>query len=444
MSAGGGFGSWGRVFSPSQRVLGMPDRSAALPLPEDGGSLLPYGLGRSYGDSCLNEGQSLIRARDLDRLIAFDAESGLLRCESGLALSEIVDFALPRGWFPPVTPGTKHVTLGGAIANDVHGKNHHRDGSIGHHVPRFELLRSDGTRALCSASDNPELYRATIGGLGLTGLITWADIALRPVKGPWIRQRALRFRSLEEFFGLCEPLEREHRYVVAWLDCASPAPASTRGVFFAGDHDEAPGPATRRAPLPFPVQPPFSLVNGLTLKAFNELYYRLPRGNGGSRRVSYDSFFYPLDGIADWNRLYGPRGFFQYQCLVPEGEGGRSALERMIAAIGASGEGSFLGVLKRFGTMPSVGMMSCPRPGYTLALDFPNRGQPTLDLLESLDAIVREVGGRVYAAKDSRMSAESFRSFYPGWEAFSAFVDPRFSSSFWRRVNGGPAMALPG
>jgi FAD/FMN-containing dehydrogenase len=440
MSSAPQYGSWGRVFVPRQRMLALRDRAGPLPLPEDGSSVLPYGLGRSYGDSCLNDGQALLGAGGLDRLIAFDAQTGLLRCEAGASLSSIIDFVLPRGWFLPVTPGTRHVTIGGAIANDVHGKNHHRDGSLGHHVPRFELLRSDGSRLACSAESNPDLYRATIGGLGLTGLITWAEIRLRPVKGPWVGQRALRFRSLDEFFALCEPLERDHGYVVAWLDCASRA--ATRGVFFAGDHADDPGPAPRRSARRIPLEIPFSLVNGPTLRAFNELYYRLPRGDGAPRRVSYDSFFYPLDGIADWNRLYGPRGFFQYQCLVPEGESGRSALSRIIAAIGTSGEGSFLGVLKRFGTMPSVGMMSFPKAGYTLALDFPNRGARTLGLLDSLDAIVREVGGRVYAAKDSRMSAESFRSFYPQWQAFSAFLDPRFSSSFWRRVNGGPAMAL--
>jgi FAD/FMN-containing dehydrogenase len=440
MSAAPQFGSWGRVFTPSQQVIGLRDRSASLTLPGDGASVLPYGVGRSYGDSCLNDGQALLATRGLDRLIAFDAATGVLRCESGVLLSEINAFSLPRGWFLPVTPGTQHVTVGGAIANDVHGKNHHRDGSFGHHVPRFELLRSDSARLECSAESHAELYRATIGGMGLTGLVTWAEVRLRRVPGPWIRQRALRFGSLDEFFALSATLEGEHRYVVAWLDCTRRDAASTRGVLFAGDHDESADPAPGRSSPSVPVEPPFSLVNGLTLRAFNELYFRLPRGNGAPRRVSYQPFFYPLDGVGDWNRLYGPRGFFQYQCLVPEGA--TEALAQVLARIGASGQGSFLGVLKRFGTMPPAGLMSFPRPGYTLALDFPNAGGPTLALLEALDAIVREAGGRVYAAKDSRMSTESFRAFYPEWEAFSAHVDPRFSSSFWRRVNHGSAMEM--
>lgn len=435
------FNSWGRVFAPRQSVHPMRDRTTGLPLPESG-SLLPYGLGRSYGDSCLNDGNTLLRARDLDRLIAFDSASGVLRCEAGVLLSEIIEFALPRGFFLAVTPGTKHVTVGGALANDVHGKNHHRAGTIGHQVVRFEVLRSDGSRRVCSTVENVDLFRATLGGLGLTGLITWAELRLRPVRGPWIRQRAVRFMALAEFFDRCVALESEHEYVVAWLDCATGRAGNTRGVLLAGDHDDTPGPAGRPMPLGVPLQPPVSLVNAITLRAFNEIYYRLPRGGGKPRRVSYDSYFYPLDRVANWNRIYGPGGFFQYQCGVPAGETGRAALGSVLVQISASGQGSFLGVLKRFGDMAPAGMLSFPRPGYTLALDFPNRGAATLDLFERLDAVVREAGGRVYPAKDSRMSGDSFRAFYPEWEAFSAYVDPRFSSSFWRRVTGGGAMGL--
>lgn len=430
------FGSWGGVFAPRQSVYAMRDRTATLPRTD--GSVLPYGLGRSYGDSCLNDGNALIRARDLDRFMAFDPATGVLRCEAGVLLREIVEFALPRGWFLPVTPGTKYVTVGGAIANDVHGKNHHRDGSIGHHVPRFELLRSDGSRRECSADDEAGLYRATVGGLGLTGLVTWAEIRLQRVAGPWITQRAVRFASLDEFFSLSEPLERQHQYVVAWLDCAARRAPQARGILYAGDHAESPGALAARRPFSFPLTPPFSLVGGLTLRAFNALYYRLPR----PARVSYDSFFYPLDGIRNWNRMYGRRGFFQYQCVVPEGAAGRGALGAILSRIGASGQGSFLAVLKRFGAAPAVGLLSFPRPGTTLALDFPNRGGSTLELLAGLDGVVASAGGRVYPAKDARMSPQSFRAFYPEWEAFCAFVDPKFSSSFWRRVTGGAAMPL--
>jgi FAD/FMN-containing dehydrogenase len=439
LSDRGDYGSWGGVFAPRHEILAINDRS--LPLPQSAGSLLAYGAGRSYGDCCLNDGNALILARGLDRFIGFDETTGVLRCEAGVSLAEIVDFALPRGWFLPVTPGTKHVTLGGAIANDVHGKNHHRDGSLGQHIPRFELLRSDGTRLECSATGNADFHGATLGGLGLTGLITWAEIRLQPVAGPWIRQQAIRFGSLREFFELSGPLEQAHRYVVAWLDCVSPG--GPRGVLFAGDHDDRPGPAPRRRLLPFPRTGPVSLVTPFTMRAFNELYYRLPRGRAGeAQRISYDNFFYPLDGITNWSHIYGPRGFFQYQCLVPPDTHGHAALVEILERIAQSGQPSFLAVLKRFGTIPPLGMMSFPRPGFTLALDFPNRGDATLQLFEALDAIVVAAQGRVYPAKDARMSSASFQAFYPAWQEFSRFVDPRFSSSFWRRVTGGAPLEL--
>jgi FAD/FMN-containing dehydrogenase len=366
----------------------------------------------------------------------------VLECEAGVTLAEIGAFALPRGFFLPVSPGTKHVTVGGAIANDVHGKNHHRAGSFGHHVARFELLRSDGSRSLCSPEENAPLFAATIGGLGLTGLVTWAAIRLRRVPGAWMRQRAIRFASLDEFFALCDPLDRGHEYVVSWLDCTAARARSARGVAFAGDHAPSTEPAATRASHRMPLEPPFSLVNGVTLRAFNSAYYRIPRGGGAPRTVPLDAFFYPLDAVGSWNRLYGPRGFFQYQCVVPEGAVGQAAVAEMLERIAASGEGSFLAVLKRFGTMPSLGLMSFPRPGYTFALDFPNRGATTLALLSRLDETVLGAGGRVYPAKDSRMSPEAFRAFYPAWESFREHVDPRFSSSFWRRVTGGERMAM--
>jgi FAD/FMN-containing dehydrogenase len=430
---------WGRVFSPRHRVVGVRDRHAPLPASED--FLLPYGAGRSYGDSCLNDGHTVLHTRGLDRLVAFDPATGLLRCEAGVLLADIVDFALPRGWFLPVTPGTKFVTVGGAIANDVHGKNHHRDGSFGHHVPRLELLRSDGARLECGPERNADMFRATVGGLGLTGLVTWAEVQLVPVRGPWIRQTATRFVSLAQFFEASEALERAHRYVVAWLDCARQGEA--RGIIFAGDHDDDDNPVPARGTRAFPFEPPVSLVNGLTLRAFNALYYRTPRaGEGDPRLVPWDAFFYPLDSIRDWNRLYGPRGFYQYQCVVPPGEQGRAALAELLARIAASGQGSFLSVLKRFGERPAAGLMSFPMAGYTLALDFPNRGARTLALLETLDAVVLAAGGRVYPAKDARMSPASFRAYFPEWERFRDFIDPRFSSSFWRRVTQVPAMAV--
>jgi FAD/FMN-containing dehydrogenase len=428
-------GSWGRVFRPIQSVVRATDRT--LRLPDGAVTVLPYGCGRSYGDSCLNDGGAIIQGRDLDRFIGFDAESGLLRCEAGVTLEEINDLFLPRGWFLPVTPGTKFVTVGGALANDVHGKNHHRAGTFGHHVPRFGLSRSDGSHRECSPEKEPALFRATIGGLGLTGLVTWVELNLRRVGGPWISQRAIRFRSLGEFFDLCDPLEREQEHLVAWLDCSRGGIRGARGVFFAGNHDPTPGPVRCGTRVTFPFDPPVSLVGRTTVRVFNALYYAMHGGMERPRPVPIEKFFYPLDSVLDWNRIYGSRGFLQYQCVVPEVEQGRAALAELLDRIAISGEGSFLAVLKRFGDQPCVGQMSFPMAGFTLALDFPHRGASTLALLESLDGVVASVGGRCYPAKDARMSPASFRSFYPQWREFARHVDPRFSSAFWRRVTGG-------
>jgi FAD/FMN-containing dehydrogenase len=426
--------SWGLVFHPKQVVHLYRDRSAALPSTRT--SLLPFGNGRSYGDSCLNDGGDLIDCRPLSRFLSFDDQSGVVRCESGVTLASIIETMLPRGWFLPVTPGTKYVTVGGAIANDVHGKNHHVAGSFGHHVVQFELLRSDGSRTVCSPRDNRDRYAATIGGLGLTGLITWVEIRLKRVSGPTIIQRAYRFGNLQEFFALSHDLSNEHEYAVAWLDCLTKGAQLGRGVFFVGDHDSKAEPARRSAyTFNVPAMPPFSLVNGLSLRLFNQAYYTRHR-LGAVDRVDLESFFYPLDRIRNWNRIYGPRGFLQYQCVVPNSSAGREALIEIVDRIASSGKGSFLAVLKEFGSMASAGMMSFPQHGYTLALDFPASSTSIFELLDELDGKVAKVGGRVYPAKDARMSAQSFQRFFPQWHQFSAHIDPRFSSSFWRRVTG--------
>ena len=343
--------SWGLVFGPKQSVHRFLDRTAALP--NTATSLLPYGNGRSYGDSCLNDGGSLIDCRSLSRFIAFDEQSGVLRCEAGVMLSHIIDLVLPRGWFLPVTPGTKFVTVGGAIANDVHGKNHHVNGSFGHHVVRFELLRSDGTRVECSRSEHSDGYFATIGGLGLTGLITWAEVRLKPVKGSAIIQRTHRFNHLNEFFELSERLGGRHEYAVAWIDCVANGPRLGRGLFFLGDHDEDPAPVDSKTnSANVALSPPFSLINGASLRIFNSVYFGKGRHFGVADRVHFDRFFYPLDRIQNWNRIYGPHGFMQYQCVVPKSDDGRKAVLDIVQRIAASGQGSFLAVLKEFGDMP--------------------------------------------------------------------------------------------
>ncbi|MFN4160456.1 MAG: FAD-dependent oxidoreductase [Stenotrophomonas sp.] len=427
--------SWGRYPRAEHTRASLHDRLSGLP--DFIGSALPYGNGRSYGDSCQNPGGTLLRTCGLDRFIDFDPVSGRLECEAGTTLEDIVSLVLPQGWFLPVTPGTSQVTVGGAIANDVHGKNHHRSGSFGHHVVAFELLRSDGSRRLCRAEEDDEgWFAATVGGLGLTGLVTWAELQLRRVPGASLEVENIRFGSLAEFFSLSRATASTHEYSVAWIDCLARGRSLGRGHFTRADHaaqraDERP-PAPRRR-LTMPLTPPLSLVNRLTLRPFNALYYwRQPARR--TRSVAHLlPFFHPLDGIGHWNRMYGPAGFLQYQCVLPPATAA-DGVATLLQEIARSGQGSFLAVLKQFGDMPSRGMLSFPRPGTTLALDFPNTGPAVFALLQRLDQIVEAAGGALYPAKDARMSSHAFQQAYPRWQAFSRFLDPRFSSGFWRRV----------
>lgn len=426
--------SWGRFPQARQHVVPVTNRHDSLPCTAT--SLLPYGNGRSYGDSCLNDGGTLLHSRGLDRFIHFDPCTGVLRCESGVLFSEILDLVVPQGWFLPVTPGTRFVTVGGAIANDVHGKNHHRAGSMGHHLQEFELLRSDGSRQRCAPDENAELFAATIGGLGLTGLITWASIQLRRISSPWMVAENIRFHDLSEFFALSAESDEDFEYVVSWIDCVAKGKALGRGLFSRANHAPAHPEQRPRAPgrkLGVPITPPLSLINPVSLRVFNQLYYHRQLKPVVRGVTHYEPFFYPLDGVTNWNRIYGPRGFLQYQCVVPPGDA-EPVVAELMRTIVASGSGSFLAVLKQFGSQPSRGLLSFPRPGTTLALDFPNTGKSTFELLDRLDDIVAAAQGAVYPAKDARMGGERFRKYFDRWQAFEPFIDPRFSSSFWRRV----------
>lgn len=433
------YNSWGNFPQAKQQVRRIDWISEALL--EGEGTLLPYAYGRSYGDSCLNDGGTLLDVSRLDRLLAFDATTGVVRAEAGMSLEQLLAFSVPRGWFLPVTPGTKYVSLGGAVANDIHGKNHHRAGTFGRHVRAFELLRSDGARLVCSPGENAELFRATIGGLGLTGLILWVELTLRPIQTALIDHETVKFANLDDFFELSVESDATYEYTVAWVDCAAQGRGLGRGLFMRGNHAADPGELTPSPPprLSVPLNAPNGLLNRFTVGAFNALYYGKQRRKRVSQRSHYEGFFYPLDAVSAWNRIYGPRGFLQYQFVLPY-SGDPAVTKEIFRRITVSKLASFLAVLKVFGDLPSPGMLSFPRPGVTLALDFPNEGERTFALLEGLDAIIRENGGRVYPAKDARMSAVSFRMFYPQWEAFSRYIDPRFSSSFWRRVMGSSAI----
>jgi FAD/FMN-containing dehydrogenase len=430
--------SWGRFPRTPQRghrCEWLDDLPAHLDRVIDSHqSSLPFGNGRSYGDSCLASSNEVLHMNALDRLIGADWLAGTVRVEAGITLAAVLAVAIPKGWFLPVTPGTQFATIGGAIANDVHGKNHHVRGTFGRHVRSFGLLRQGEGSITCSTSVNTELFAATIGGLGLTGVIEWADIQLIPIRASQIDFTVQRFGNLAEFFALSAELDAQHEYSVAWVDCLAKGADTGRGVFIVGDH--APYGSLevgQRSKLSMPVTPPVSLINNLSLSAFNNAYWRLHPSQRTQKRSRYEPFFYPLDRVLHWNRIYGRRGFQQYQCVIPDATA-EVAMGELLAAIADSGQGSFLAVLKRCGDISSPGLLSFPLPGTSLALDFPQSETLENVVFPRLDDIVRAAGGRLYPAKDAHMSGADFRQAYPAWEQLEALRDPSLMSRFWRRV----------
>jgi FAD/FMN-containing dehydrogenase len=327
-----------------------------------------------------------------------------------------------------VLPGTQFVTLGGAVANDIHGKNHHRAGSFGRHIRALGLRRSDGSLNALQPGD--PLFAATVGGLGMTGLMTWVEIQLERVPSGWVNAEGIRFRSLEEAEALDDASRDTHSHTVAWIDGLARGRSLGRGVYFRGNLADGPAtPPRRPRPTRIPFEAPDFLLSPFLLRSFNALYEYVPRWRS---RTSVWKFFHPLDALGGWNRLYGRRGFFQHQSVVPDLEGVRA----LLALTSTRGQGSFLSVLKRFGALTSPGMLSFPRPGWTLTVDVPNRGEETFGCLDEMDAVVRTYGGAVYPAKDARMSGETFRMGYPRLDEFATFIDPGFRSRFWSRVMG--------
>lgn len=430
--------SWGRYpnFPQSPLVSNWRTEVAGQlsQLTEAYGDTLPYGNGRSYGDSCLASSDHVLHTRTLDRFIDTDWERGIITAEAGVTLAEILSVSIRNGWFLSVTPGTQFVTLGGAIANDVHGKNHHLRGTFGNHVYSFGLQRSNEEARVCSATENPELFAASIGGLGLTGVITWAKIQLIRINSSQIDSVAQRFDNLSQFFSLSEELDHQHEYSVAWIDCLASGSQTGRGVFIVGDHSKYGSLETQaRSKLHVPVTPPVSMINNLSLRAFNEAYWRMQPSNRTFSRLEYEPFFYPLDRVLHWNRIYGRKGFQQYQCVIPKAVA-ETVIRELLKAISLSGQGSFLAVLKCCGNIMSPGIMSFPMPGTSLALDFPNTATLERTLFPQLDKIVGEAGGRLYPAKDAHMSGNDFRQTYPAWERLEALRDKALMSRFWKRV----------
>lgn len=423
-----------RKFSLTALLKSRPENNSA-----HGKSVryLPRGHARSYGDACLLEGGTLVSSLLLDRLIAFDPQGKTITCESGVLLRDLQRFLVPRGFMLPVTPGTELITVGGAIAADVHCKNHHRYGTFGCHVLSFTLHRSDGEILECSPGKNCGYFKATIGGMGLTGFISEATLSLKPVPGPMIGAENIAFENLEEFFALTKESTADFEHTVSWTDCVSGN--GQRGIFMRGNHAPLPEPESKKSkslPLAVPLTPPLSLVNGLSLRAFNLMYYAAQKRHRRAFNVHYEKFFYPLDGVAHWNRIYGPAGFYQYQYVIPPAAA-REATAAIQQEISHSGQGSFLGVLKTFGSIKSPGLLSFPMEGVTYALDFPNRGADTEKLFARLDAIVGEAGGRLYLAKDARQPRKLFEQGYGSvLDEFLKYVDPRCSSELSRRLMG--------
>lgn len=438
---------WGR-YPVQSCELERPERYADLRPNAD--SVIARGQGRSYGDAALNVNGRVLLTERVNRLLEFDRVNGNLRAEAGTTLAEILDVIVPMGWFLPVTPGTKFVSLGGCVAADIHGKNHHHDGSFGDHVLSIELILADGSRVMCSPSENPGLFWATVGGMGLTGIIGEVTLKLIPIQSALMKVRHHAAVNIEQLFRVMQDTALDDRYAVAWIDSLATGKNLGRGIAMCGHHasaEEVPDNShldikpARSHSVPFDL--PAWILNSRSISAFNSRYYRKEGGKRYPFLSDCDSYFYPLDAIGNWNRLYGKRGFVQYQCVIPEAsafEGVRSLLEKL----SNSRRPSFLAVLKRLG-LQGRGMLSFPMSGYTLALDLPIRNNGLFVLLNKLDEIVLRHGGRVYLAKDARLSADSFRAMYPRyteWLAIKNAVDPqnRFSSSLSRRLGiGGPA-----
>lgn len=427
--------SWGRLSHDDQSVILLHDRFSAARQLQDNQATngVAYGAGRSYGDACLNTYGTLWQTKNLNRFISFDPSAGLLTCEAGVQLKDIQQLFIQQGWQLAVTPGTKFVTVGGAIANDVHGKNHHVAGSFGDHVKHLTLVRTDGSTHICSPQTNPDLFAATIGGCGLTGVITQACLQLKRSPGSWIHAESIAYSNLDEFFTLADASEAGWEHTVSWIDCMS---KHGRGIFMRGNPVAHPQPAqAEKQMVSVPFTPPISLINGVSLPILNSTYFNLQKLKKRQQIVDYRTFFYPLDNILSWNRLYGPKGFFQYQCVIPRSHG-QSAIQSMLNEIVSAETGSFLAVLKTFGQREALGMLSFPQPGVTLALDFPNNGVKTLALFERLDRIVSEAQGRIYLAKDARMPRALFEAGYPKLNQFLQYRDPGISSNLSRRLMG--------
>ncbi len=430
---------WGRTSGGAMTAC-RPERVSELRErvregPADGGRIA-YGAGRAYGDAALNSQGRVILTRRLNRMLAFDGDSGLLEAEPGVTFNDLLAVFLPRGWLVPATPGTAFATLGGAVANDIHGKNHDRVGSFGDHLTWIDLMLPSGEIVRTTDSERPELFRATIAGLGLTGVIVGIGLRLMRVPSSAVRVRERRCRDLDAFLAALAEVRQRATYSVGWIDGLAKGRELGRGLLEEAEPASEAVPDTPQRARRVPMDAPGSLLNPITIGLFNAAYYRRVPVGGRERIVPYRRFLYPLDAISDWNRIYGRGGFFQFQCVLPDASAPR-AIRLLLEEIAGSGRASFLAVLKTLGA-EGRGHLSFPMRGYTLALDFPRRGGVE-DVLRRLERLTLDHGGRIYLAKDAVLSPEGFRAMYPKLPEFQAVLDAidpeqRLNSDMARRL----------
>jgi decaprenylphospho-beta-D-ribofuranose 2-oxidase len=435
---------WGRYPQRVATVIYPGQIAEAIPPPA--GRMIARGQGRSYGDAAMLEDGIVMLTEQLAQVGELDEATGILTAQAGATLAEVINEFLPRGWFPAVVPGTQFVSLGGCVAADIHGKNHHRDGGFGAHVKEITIVLADGSRRRCSPDKDAKLFWATVGGMGLTGILTDISFQLIPVETSYLVVQHHQAKDLEASFAVLSDKAWDDHYTVAWIDCLAKGSKLGRGVLMRGHHatrSDLPNPG-RDSPYAKPRRQrnlgfdfPSWTLNSRGMKAFNELYYRLQGRRQRPFLADYESFFFPLDRIGNWNRIYGKRGFIQYQCVLPEADA-YQGMRALLSGLATAGRASFLSVLKRFGPQ-GPGLLSFPFEGYTLTLDLPLDDQELFPFLDRLDAIVLQHGGRVYLAKDARLAAATFRSMYPRlteWLRLKSEVDPenRFDSDLARRL----------
>jgi FAD/FMN-containing dehydrogenase len=407
-------------------------------------TIIPRGLGRSYGDASINNKGVVIESLLFNKFLSFDENSGILKCESGVTYKDILETFVRRGWFPAVTPGTKYVTIGGAISSDVHGKNHHKAGSLSSFVKSIKIIVSSGEIIECSREKNADLFWATIGGMGLTGYIIEAEIQLKKINSPYFDNKTVKLKNIDELFEQFDLHDEEYEFSVAWIDIVATGKKYGRNVLFLGNYsepDKLPKGLRNNSKLNYkekkisvPFEIPFNILNKYSINMFNSIYYF--NASAKEDYIHYDKYFYPLDFILNWNHIYSKNGLIQYQLIVPE-ENGKKAIDLILKEAVKYGGGSFLAVLKKMGDQE--GILSFPFKGYTLSMDFPVK-KGVVEMCKKLDNILLDYGGRTYLTKDSILDEKTFKQMYSGkyekWIEIKAKYDSKnkFTSNLARRV----------